>query len=233
MLVTGAPHALVVGNTDGVGLALTRRLLDAGYRVTGVSRRESALTHARYEHAVLDASRADYREGLVALLARVGPCSLCVYCAGVGDLLDLDDLSREAHTVRVNLVGAVETSAVVIPAMVAARAGHFVALSSLGDGVSPDAPAYAASKAGLSSYLDGLALRLRPRGVYVTNVRLGFVDTKMAKSPVRPMMMSVERAVDIVMDCVARRPARRSAPAAMALAMFVLRCVTAVRLWLA
>ena len=44
------------------------------------------------------------------------------------------------------------------------------------------APSYSASKAGLSSWLGGLALALRPRGVHVTNVRLGFVDTKMAKA---------------------------------------------------
>ncbi len=134
---------------------------------------------------------------------------------------------------RVNLVGAVETASAVIPPMLSAGAGHFVALSSLGDGVSPEAPSYAASKAGLSSYLGGLALRLRSRGVRVTNVRLGFVDTKMAKSPVRPMMMSVERATDIVMESLTRRSARWSAPAPMALLMFALRCVTAVRLWLA
>lgn len=226
-------RALVVGNTDGVGLALTRRLLAAGYRVTGVSRRASALAHDRYAHAVLDVSRDGYRDALAALVAGGGPWALCVYCAGVGEPLDLGDLAPEAHAFRVNLVGAVETAAAVIPAMLAAGAGHFIALSSLGDGVSPDAPAYAASKAGLSSYLGGLALRLRPRGVFVTNVRLGFVDTKMAKAPVRPLMMPVERAVDVVMGCVARRPARHSAPAAMALAMFVLRCVAVVRLWLA
>jgi NAD(P)-dependent dehydrogenase (short-subunit alcohol dehydrogenase family) len=31
-------HALIVGNSDGIGLALTRRLLGEGWRVTGVSR---------------------------------------------------------------------------------------------------------------------------------------------------------------------------------------------------
>ena len=48
--------------------------------------------------------------------------------------------------------------------MIAARRGHLVGLSSNGDGVSSTAPSYAASKAGLSSYLGGLTLALRPRG---------------------------------------------------------------------
>jgi NAD(P)-dependent dehydrogenase (short-subunit alcohol dehydrogenase family) len=101
----------------------------------------------------------------------------------------------DATTVRVNFEAMVSCAAVVIPAMVRAREGHFVGLSSIGDGVSSDAPAYAASKAGVSSYLAGLALALRPMGVFVTNVRFGFVDTKMAKSPVKPWMISVDQAV--------------------------------------
>lgn len=31
-------HALIVGNSDGIGLALTRRLIDGGWQVTGLSR---------------------------------------------------------------------------------------------------------------------------------------------------------------------------------------------------
>jgi hypothetical protein len=92
-----------------------------------------------------------------------------------------------------------------------------VALSSIGDEVpSPYAPSYAASKAGLSSYLAGLALALRPRGVRVTNVRLGFVDTKMAKAPVKPMMIPVGCAVEVVMRGLERRPARVTYPWRMA-----------------
>jgi NAD(P)-dependent dehydrogenase (short-subunit alcohol dehydrogenase family) len=49
--------------------------------------------------------------------------------------------------------------------------------------VSREAPGYGASKAGMTMYLRGLALALRPHGVDVTTVRFGFVDTKMASHP--------------------------------------------------
>jgi len=52
--------------------------------------------------------------------------------------------------------------------------------------VSSEAPAYNASKAALSSYVEGLSLALRGTGVALTNVRLGFVDTKMAKASAKP-----------------------------------------------
>ncbi len=46
----------------------------------------------------------------------------------------------------------------------------------------------------------------------MTNVRFGFVDTKMAKGKVKPFMMSVEKAVDHLENCIRRRPARYTAP---------------------
>ena len=221
---------LVIGNSDGIGLAFTRRLLDTD-GVTGVSRRASTIEHDSYEHAVLDVAAPGYRDALAALHARRGPFDVCVYCAGIGELFD-GSIDRDADTMRVNLVGAADTAAVVLPAMIAAKRGHFVALSSIGDGISAAAPAYAASKAGLSSWLGGLALALRPHGVRVTNLRLGFVDTKMAKGPMRPMMMTVDRAVAELSDCLVRRPARRTYPRAMQLVVTLAGWLAAIKLWL-
>src|SRR5258708_6348676 len=79
------------------------------------------------------------------------------------------------------------------------------------------APGYAASKAGLSAYLRGLSLALRPHGVAVTAFRPGFVDAKMAKSDRRPAMMTADQAADIIVRAIARRPAVISRPGGVAL----------------
>jgi NAD(P)-dependent dehydrogenase (short-subunit alcohol dehydrogenase family) len=225
-------RALVIGNTDGIGLAVTRRLLGEGWAVAGVSRRASPLEGASgYAHTVADVSAPDYPLALRGLLAARGPFEVCVYCAGIGELWDEAGFTDDGRVFRVNLLGAVETAAVVLPPMMAAGRGHFVGLSSIGDGVSSAAPSYSASKAGLSSYLEGLALTLRPRGVRVTNLRFGFVDTKMAKSRTRPFMITAERAAAVVARCLQRRPARYTYPKAMALLAWVLRRLVAVQLW--
>jgi NAD(P)-dependent dehydrogenase (short-subunit alcohol dehydrogenase family) len=226
-----AGRALIVGNTDGIGLALTMRLLASGWTVVGLSRRASALEAPGYHHGVADVSAEEYRPRLQKLQASQGPFDVCVYCAGVGEWLDLDNLAGETHIFRVNLIGAVETAAVVLPPMIAAGRGHFIGLSSIGDGVSTEAPSYAASKAGLSSYLEGLALALRPRGVRVTNLRLGFVETKMAKSRVRPFMITVDRAVDIILRCFRQRPGRMTYPRRMAALAWLLGRFTSMKLW--
>jgi short-subunit dehydrogenase len=91
-----------------------------------------------------------------------------------------------------------------------------IGLSSLADAFpNPGAPSYGASKAGMSAYLEALGLAVRAGGVFVTNVRFGFVDTKMAKSDVRPFMITPEAAADRVLRCMARRPRRYSHPWAM------------------
>jgi len=207
--------AWIIGNTDGIGLGLTRRLLQAGWSVTGLSRSPSTLMHDGYEHHVADVASPDYPERLTALSVHGIP-DLVVYCAGTGQELELADMHAEPHTFEVNLLGMVRTASAVIPPMAARGAGHFIGLSSLADELRlPEAIGYYASKAGFSAYLAGLGRAARKRGVAITNVRFGFVDTKMAKGPVKPLMMTVERAVDHIDYCIRKRPARHTAPKLM------------------
>ena len=228
------PAALVIGNSDGIGLSLTTLLLEEGWQVTGVSRSSSRITQQRYEHHVLDVCDAEYASRLAEVVARTGDLAACIYCAGIGEFLDLETLAAERRVFETNLLGAVATAQVVIPAMLRARRGHFIGLSSQADGLlDPRAPSYAASKAGLTSYLEGLALACRPRGVFVTNLRLGFVDTKMAKAPVRPFMLSPVEAARRIQHCIRRRPIRDTYPLRMAVLLWFLRLGQSARRWLA
>jgi len=206
-------NALLIGNSDGIGLGVTRELLGLGWRITGMSRSESPLSHRSYEHVVADVSGRDYTEKLRSALRTAGPFDLCVYFVGVGEELDLGHLDREVDIFNVNLMGMIKTVSEVIPVMYKSGAGHFVGLSSVADELlSAEAPSYHASKAGFSNYLEGLALALKPAGVSVSNVRFGFVDTKMAKGDRKPFMMSVERAVRHMKTVIEKKPIRYTAP---------------------
>jgi len=205
-------RAILIGNSDGIGLAATRRLLEAGWDIMGVSKSDSPVTETAYYHRIADVSGKEF-PGLLEEIVHKGPVDLCIYFAGIGERLDPLDMSGEAKIIDVNLTGMVKTAAAVIPAMVKRRGGHFIGVSSFADELlSGEAPSYHASKAGFSNYLEGLALALRSRGVQVTNLRFGFVDTKMARGDVKPMMMSVDKAVDHLESCMRNRPARYSAP---------------------
>lgn len=206
-------RALLIGNSDGIGLATTRELLRLGWEVRGISRSRSPIESPSYRHVVADVRDLAYPGILKSVLAEIGATDVCVYCAGIGELLDPSDMKKESDIFEVNLMGVVRTASCVIPMMVRRGEGHFIGLSSVADEVlSPDAPSYHASKAGFSSYLESLALALKPRGIYVTNVRFGFVDTKMAKGGKKPFMMSVYRAAEHLLRCIDKKPTRYTAP---------------------
>jgi len=226
-------HVLIIGNSDGIGLHSTRRLLDRGWKITGISRRASPVAHAGYRHHVLDVSDRDYVEKLRAIVGQ-GLVDTCIYCAGIGGSFDPRDLRSDVHVFEVNLLGALRSAEVIVPTMVAVGRGHFVVLSSQADVlVQAEFPSYAASKAALSNYFEGLGLALRPHGVAVSNLRLGFVDTKMARASVRPFMYTLDQAVDVVESVLRKRPLRLTRPLSIAPLVRLLAWISRWRVLLA
>ncbi len=206
-------NAIVIGSSDGIGLALTRELLKQGWKVIGLSRSQSKIKNRFYAHHVVEVQKEIYLQVLESELNNIKTIDLCVYCPGIGELLDTTKMQEEMKVFEVNLLGMVKTVSCVIPRMISQGKGHFIGLSSVADEMlSPEAPSYHASKAGFSNYLEGLGLALRPKGVNVTNVRFGFVDTKMAKGDAKPFMMGADEAVNHLMKCMHRKPIRYTAP---------------------
>lgn len=222
-------RALMIGGSDGIGLATTRRLLEEGWTVVGISRSASPIDAPAFTQVLADVAAPEFRERLVAVVAANAPFDVCLYCAGIGDRVDLANLEAETRVFAVNLMGAVVASEVILPRMIERGSGHLLVLSSLADSLtSGETPGYNASKAGMSSYFEGLALTLRARHspIAITNVRFGFVDTKMAKSSVRPFMVSAERAADVILRALRHRPIRVTHPWPMAALVWALRWVT-------
>jgi len=205
--------ALLIGNSDGIGLTTTEELLKRGWKVVGISRSDSPIQDPSYEHIVAEVQNAEYSGRLKSVLEKHEPIDLCIFCAGIGEVLDPSNMEGEVKILEVNLLGMVKTASCVIPLMVKRGKGHFIGISSVADElVSAEAPSYHASKAGFSNYLEGLALALKQRGVHVSNMRFGLVDTKMAKGDIKPFMMGVERAAQHLLSCIEKKPVRYTAP---------------------
>ena len=224
-------HALIIGNSDGIGLELTRSLLQEGYKVIGISKQVSPVDRRDYEHFVQDVTEPGYREILSKILSDHPELFLCVYCAGIGDQLRFDDLAFETRVFAVNLMSAAVTTEVVLGRMIQQNEGHFIGLSSIADGLtSAQSPSYNASKAGISRYWEGLALALAGKKVKITNIRFGFVDTKMAKSPFKPLMLSVPEAVNVIRKAIRKPRLRVTKPYAMAVLVWVIERVIQLKL---
>jgi len=205
--------ALIIGNSDGIGLALTQELLRQGWKVFGVSRSRSPIKNVSYIHTICKVQDTSFLNRLSTILKKSDSLYLCVYCAGIGAWLNLEDMSEETTVVEVNFLGMVRTASIVIPQMIRQRRGHFIGLSSVADlMLSPESPSYHGSKAGFSNYLESLGLAVKSQNVHVTNIAFGFVNTKMAKGEVKPMMMSVDKAVQHILRCMDKKPIRYTAP---------------------
>jgi short-subunit dehydrogenase len=80
--------------------------------------------------------------------------------------------------VRTNFLGMVYTIDAVLPSMLERKRGQIVGISSLAGvrGI-PFEPAYSASKAAVTAYLESLRPHLRQRRIFVTTVFPGYVGT--------------------------------------------------------
>ena len=205
-------RALIIGNSDGIGLGITKELLNREWKITGISKSKSPIINKSYKHIISEVQKKSYLEKLESILHN-STFDLCIYCAGIGELLDINNMKKDIKTFEVNLIGMVKTASSIIPNMVKRGKGHFIGISSFADKMlSSESPSYHASKAGFSNYLEGLALALESKGINITNVRFGFVDTKMAKGEKKPFMMTIEEAVEHLLVCIDKQPIRYSAP---------------------
>lgn len=184
--------AVVTGASSGIGWELAKELARGGARVGLVSRRRDKLEALAGEirqaggQAVVAAADVGEREqtfkAFQEIVGQLGPVDLMVANAGLGlpTLLDPLNLSDVENMIRINLLGVVYSVAAVLPDMLKRGRGHLAAVSSLASykGL-PGESGYCASKVAVNTYMEGLRIQLRSRGIAVTTICPGFVRTPM------------------------------------------------------
>jgi NAD(P)-dependent dehydrogenase (short-subunit alcohol dehydrogenase family) len=188
--------AIVTGASQGLGLEIARRYLDAGANVAICARDKELLetaasglrTRARPGQVVLampaDVSREEDVTRLVAAaLTQFGRLDILVNNAGVAGPTgpaESVDWAEWLRAVQVNLLGAVLLSRAVLPHFKRAGRGKIVQLS--GGGATQPLPmqsAYAASKAAVIRFVETLAEETRPYRIDVNALAPGPLNTRM------------------------------------------------------
>jgi short-subunit dehydrogenase len=211
---------LITGASSGIGEALAVEFGRRGASVALVARREEVLREvaARVEAAggralvvVADVRDAGALKSAAEKVAEhFGGIDVLVANAGKGELTLAREFDIETVTqvLSVNLLGALNSVAAVLPRMIERGGGQIVGISSLAAYRGfPGSGAYCASKAALSTFFESLRVELRPRNIYVTTIHPGFIDTPMTRGRKQkmPFLQDAERAAQLMIAAIEAR----------------------------
>ena len=195
---TYRPVAVVTGGRRGIGLGIARALSRAGFdlAITGTETEKPEAVigelsvgggRAIYLQADL-ADLAGHAAAVEAVTAEYGAIHCLVNNAGIGAVERGDFLAMKPENfdriIDINLRGTVFFTQAVLRAMLAAKDGGrsraIVNITSVSAAMSsPERLDYCMSKAGLSAFTQGLALRLAEAGIAVFEVRPGIIRSDM------------------------------------------------------
>lgn len=181
------PRALVTGATSGLGAEFARQLAERGYDLVLVARdatrlraMAAALPGAEVEVLPADLS-TDIGCTKTAERLERPDIDLLVNNAGLGLYAHFGaaDLAAEEYQLDVNVRAVLRLTHAAVRSMTGRGSGLIVNVSSMA-GFVPRAgnATYAATKAWVTSFSEGLALQLADSGVSVTAVCPGFVRTE-------------------------------------------------------
>lgn len=206
---------LIIGATSGIGAALVAACSRAGWTVGATGRRLEQLETMKAADPDRifirrhDVTAPDSLAVLESLVTEMNGADVVVYSSGIGIYNKNLDWEPERDTIAVNVTGFTEIATWAFRYFLEKGAGHFVGISSVaserGNG---KAPAYNASKAFMSNYMEGLRQKAfhSKKEIFITDIRPGFVDTPMTQQNKGMFWVAkVDVAARQIMTAIARK----------------------------
>ena len=216
-----APKIIIIGATSGIGRSLALRFAKAGWKLGVSGRRMELLTTLQQEISLLEGivpqpvsiecfdTMGDQNiRHVQALVNKLGGLDLLIYNSGYGEVTEQLDWEIDKKIVDTNVNGFVEIVNWAFNYFYDHRKGHIAATSSIASNRGNSfSPAYSASKAFMSNYLEGLYLKARrlKADIYITDIQPGFVNTKMAKGNKQFWVVPVEKATAQIYDAIVKK----------------------------
>lgn len=186
--------ALITGASRGIGAALAQTFAEAGYHLALCCRscgeelqKLADELHEQYsiQTRIFIGDIADYHfvEQMAAqTLQEFSHIDVLINNAGIsyiGLLTDMgiDDWNRIIAT---NLTSVFSSCRCIVPAMVSAKSGHIINISSVWGSVGASCEvAYSACKGGMNAFTKALGKELAPSNIQVNAIACGVIDTDM------------------------------------------------------
>jgi NAD(P)-dependent dehydrogenase (short-subunit alcohol dehydrogenase family) len=175
--------AWITGASTGIGRDIALQLAARGVKVAASARsveklRELGTSILAVPLDVTDAAAC--RDAVNRIERELGPIDLVVFGAGTYTPVAIDDLDpkRFSHMMDTNYMGVVNGIAALAPRMIARGSGHLSWIASVAGYIGlPKAAAYGPTKAALINLAESLQPELKQKGVMVSVINPGFVET--------------------------------------------------------
>jgi NAD(P)-dependent dehydrogenase (short-subunit alcohol dehydrogenase family) len=181
---------LITGASSGLGQAFASAALQAGHRVVGTVRRTGdaaefeSMAPGRAHARLLDVTDDSAVAATVAEAeSAIGPIDVVIANAGYGvegifEETPLDEMRAQFAT---NVFGVAATLQAALPYMRKRRAGHLMAVTSMGGLMAvPGMSAYCASKFAVEGMLESIRKEVEGFGIHVTAIEPGSFRTDWA-----------------------------------------------------
>ncbi len=185
--------ALITGGATGLGLAMTRCMVEAGARVVVVARSG----REKFEAGCGDlGERVVYYQGDIAkteripslaadILAREGPVHILVNNAGNHCKKPVEEMETEefSNVLQTHLVGSFALTKALLPQMRRQKSGSILFIASMTSYIGqPYVMGYAAAKSGVLGMVRTLSAEAAADGIRVNAIAPGWIDTPMYRA---------------------------------------------------
>lgn len=235
---------LITGASSGIGEALAQAFSGPGIYLAISGRNVSRLNEvslqcrangANVTDTVIDVTDQAAMKTWIEEIDSAHPLDLIIANAGVSPHTsgEKEKTAQSRRMMDINVTGTFNTINPILPRMISRKAGTIALMSSLaGFSGLPSAPVYAASKAWVRSYGEGLRGKLYSDGIDVSVICPGFIASRItAQNNFRmPFFMGTNKAALIIIKGLEKNKARIAFPFPMYTLTWLLSILP---LWLA
>ena len=176
--------AVITGASSGIGLSSAVVLINKGYTVYDLSRRD--FVHEKIKHIKCDVSVLDsVNMAISQVIKDTGKIDLLITSAGFGiagavEFIGIEDAEKQLD---VNFFGTVNTVKSVLPYMRDKKKGRIICISSVAAAIPiPFQTYYSVSKASINAFVQALSNEIKPFGISICSVMPGDIKTGFTSS---------------------------------------------------